>query len=110
MRDKTLILVLGDQLSHELASLKACDMAQSVVLMAEVAEEADYVWHHKKKLAFVFSAMRHFAQELQAKGWDVRYQKLDDPSNAGSLVSEVGKLLSEGGFERVVMTEAARCV
>ena len=106
MRDKTLILVLGDQLSHELASLKACDMAQSVVLMAEVAEEADYVWHHKKKLAFVFSAMRHFAQELQAKGWDVRYQKLDDPSNAGSLVSEVGKLLSEGGFERVVMTEA----
>lgn len=106
MQDKDLIVILGDQLSLGLSALAASAPEQAVVLMAEVAEEASYVWHHKKKLAFVFSAMRHFAQELTAAGWDVRYRKLDDPENAGSLTAEVGALLVQDDFSRVVMTEA----
>ena len=35
----TLIPVLGDQLSHNLASLRGIDKADAVVLMMEVAEE-----------------------------------------------------------------------
>ncbi|MEO0363777.1 MAG: cryptochrome/photolyase family protein, partial [Pseudomonadota bacterium] len=73
---KTLILILGDQLSHGLASLKAD--ADAPVLMAEVAAEATYVRHHKKKIAFIFSAMRHFAEELREAGREVDYVKLDD--------------------------------
>ena len=60
-----LILVLGDQLSTDIASLKAGDKSRDVVLMAEVRDEATYVPHHKKKLAFIFSAMRHFHAEVQ---------------------------------------------
>jgi deoxyribodipyrimidine photolyase-like uncharacterized protein len=36
--------------------------------MAEVSDEASYVPHHPKKIAFLFSAMRHFAQKLQQDG------------------------------------------
>ena len=53
----TLIPVLGDQLSHGLASLRDADPATTVVLMAEVDAEATYVRHHQKKIAFLFSAM-----------------------------------------------------
>ena len=42
--------------------------------MAKVVEEATYVTHHPQKIALIFSAMRHFAKELKAEGWRVRYQ------------------------------------
>ena len=45
--------------------------------MVEVQEEATYVRHHKKKIAFLFSAMRHFADELRGLGWKVDYVTLD---------------------------------
>jgi deoxyribodipyrimidine photolyase-related protein len=46
--------------------------------MAEVADEAGYVPHHPKKIALILSAMRHFADELRADGWQVRYFRLDE--------------------------------
>jgi len=102
---KNLVLVLGDQLSRSLPSLNACAMGDTVVLMAEVQEEAAYVAHHKKKIAFIFSAMRHFARELEAHGWRVDYVKLDDPSNSGSFTGEVKRALARHQPERVVLTE-----
>ena len=100
-----LILVLGDQLSPNLSSLRGGDRATDVVLMAEVAAEADYVPHHRKKLAFVFSTMRHFAAELAADGWRVDYVRLDDAGNSGSLGGEVRRALARHGLTRVVVTE-----
>ncbi len=73
----SIIPILGDQLSLDLAVLRQCDRATSVVLMAEVAEEAGYVPHHKQKLVLVFSAMRHFAEQLRSTGWTVDYRKLE---------------------------------
>ena len=58
-------LVLGDQLSFDLASLAALDPARDALLMAEVQEEASYVPHHPLKIVLIFSAMRHFAQTLR---------------------------------------------
>jgi deoxyribodipyrimidine photolyase-related protein len=102
----TLILVLGDQLSPNLSSLAAADKSADVVLMAEVMEEASYVRHHRKKLAFVFSAMRHFAGELRSQGWKVDYVQLDDDANSGSLRGEVARSLSRHGQSSVCLTEA----
>ena len=65
-RVRNLILVLGDQLTPNLSSLAAGDPARDRVLMAELHDEATYVRHHKKKIAFLFSAMRHFAGELRS--------------------------------------------
>ncbi len=57
----TLRLILGDQLSTSISSLNDCDKAKDIILMCEVWQEATYVKHHKKKIAFLLSAMRHFA-------------------------------------------------
>lgn len=98
-------LVLGDQLSPGLSSLRDGQSAD-VILMAEVCEEATYVRHHKKKIAFLFAAMRHFAAELRAAGHDVRYVKLDDAGNTGSLRGEVARALEAmPGLSRVVVTK-----
>ncbi|MGB1036584.1 MAG: cryptochrome/photolyase family protein, partial [Candidatus Puniceispirillales bacterium] len=69
---KTLRVILGDQLSEGIASLR--DMGETdIILMAEVMDEASYVRHHKKKLTFIFSAMRHFADRLREQGREVIY-------------------------------------
>lgn len=104
---RSLILVLGDQLSLQMTSLCNANRAQDVVMMAEVQAEATYAWHHKKKLAFIFSAMRHFAAELQADGWEVDYVRLDAPGNTQSLGAEVQRALKRHQAEGVILTEPA---
>jgi len=99
-------LVLGDQLSHHISSLSDIDPARDTVWMCEVWEEATYVRHHKKKIAFLFSAMRHFAAELRAKGYQVHYTKLDDADNAGSFRGEMARAIEKTRSARVVVTEA----
>ncbi|MXO72588.1 cryptochrome/photolyase family protein [Alteraurantiacibacter buctensis] len=91
MTAPVLVPVLGDQLTPTLASLRGCDKGTTIVLMMEVAEEATYVRHHQQKLVLFFSAMRHFAAELAADGWQVDYVRLDDPANAGTFSGEVAR-------------------
>ncbi len=105
-RYKRLIFILGDQLSKRIASLQAADPKRDVVLMAEVATETTYVRHHKKKIAFVFSAMRHFAEELRKAGWTVDYVRYDEPENTGNFTGEVCRALKRNGdVDRVSVTE-----
>jgi deoxyribodipyrimidine photolyase-related protein len=102
-----IVPVLGDQLSQGLSSLRAVSRDTAVVLMAEVADEATYVPHHKQKLVLVFSAMRHFASALRADGWTVDYRQLDDVANRGSLTTELADAVKRHGAGRVVATRAA---
>lgn len=102
-----LILILGDQLTHGLSSLKTADTSQDRILMCEVWDEATYVKHHKKKIVLLFSAMRHFADELRHEGWQVEYIKLDDEENSGSLKGEIERALSRHEIENIVVTEPA---
>ena len=101
----TLILILGDQLTPDLSSLRGVDPADAVVLMAEVMAEASYVPHHKKKIAFLFAAMRHFAAELSGLGWKVDYRRLDDDGNSGSLAGEIFEAAARHGATSVRVTE-----
>ncbi|MGF1477209.1 MAG: cryptochrome/photolyase family protein [Geminicoccaceae bacterium] len=101
----SLILVLGDQLSPHLSSLDAGDRATDGILMVEVEEEATYVRHHKKKIAFLFSAMRHFAEALKDAGWTVDYVKLDDDANRGSFTGEIARAVEHHAPARIIVTE-----
>ncbi len=103
---RNLILVLGDQLTPTLSSLAAGDPGQDIVLMAELDDEASYVRHHKKKLAFLFSAMRHFALELRAAGWTVDYVALDAPNNHGNFTAQVAEAVKLHRPQRAIVTEA----
>lgn len=97
-------VILGDQLSTEISSLKNFDKKKGVVLMCEVMNEAQYVKHHKKKLIFIFAAMRHFALHLSEEGFKVKYIKLDDKNNSGSIKGEVEKALKDFNINQIIIT------
>ena len=97
-------LILGDQLNHQIASLRDIHIDTDIVLMAEVGAEVTYVKHHKRKIAFLFAAMRHFADELRRAGTTVIYRQLDDPDNGGSLESEVKQVIAARQISKLVVT------
>lgn len=105
MVSKTLVLILGDQLSRNISSLRGLSKSETIILMAEVAEEATYARHHKKKIAYLFSAMRHFAAELRKAGWQLEYTELDDEQNTGSLRGEVARALKRHKVTSIRITE-----
>jgi deoxyribodipyrimidine photolyase-related protein len=100
----TLRIVLGDQLTRGLSSLRDYQPGDTVLMM-EVAEEATYVKHHKQKLTLIFSAMRHFAAELRDAGLSVDYVRLGDPANTGSFSGEVRRAIARHRPAQVVVTE-----
>lgn len=101
---KTLRLILCDQLSCDISSLTDYQV-NDCILMCELITEATYIKHHPKKIAFLFLAMRHFAEELKEKKFRVRYIKLTDEKNTGLMSSEVERALKETGCQKIVVTE-----
>ncbi|HEV7417149.1 MAG TPA: cryptochrome/photolyase family protein, partial [Tianweitania sediminis] len=63
---RNLILVMGDQLDGESAAFHGFDAAQDIILQMELREEASTVPQNKRRIAFFFSAMRHFRDEQRA--------------------------------------------
>ena len=101
----TLRLVLGDQCSDAVSSLR--DLAPGdVVLLAEVMAECTYVRHHKQKIVLVLSAMRHFAARLRGRGVRVEYVTLDDARNTQSLRGEALRFAARHRATKIVVTEA----
>ncbi|OYR57505.1 cryptochrome/photolyase family protein [Halorubrum halodurans] len=72
MSDTTLWL-LGDQLNPDLDALEAADD----VLLIEAHGFAARRRYHAHKLTLVFSAMRHFRDDLRDRGHDVTYLEAD---------------------------------
>ncbi len=100
----TLRFIFCDQLSESLTSLQDRD-SEDTVLICEVMEEATYVPHHPKKIAFWFAAMRHFAETLKEKGTQVRYIRLTDIENTGHVTGEVHRAIASLSPKRLVVTE-----
>ena len=72
----------------------------------KISELSGNARHHKKKLAFVFSAMRHFAHELEKKGFSVRYVHLTDKNNQGALRAEVSRAIEDlSDVEKLIVTK-----
>lgn len=100
-----LILILGDQLSPAVASLRQWQPGDRV-LLAEVKAEAQYVRHHQHKIVLIFSAMRHFCHNLRQQGVDVVY--VDYQQQTPSLLAALETTLAQHPtLERVVVTQAA---
>jgi deoxyribodipyrimidine photolyase-related protein len=97
--------IFGDQLDHQLATLKDIDKKSDIVFMCEVMGEITYVKHHKQKIVFVLSAMRHFAEELREKGINVHYVKFDDLDNTGSFTGELQRAIDFIKPDVVTLTE-----
>lgn len=100
---RPLLLVLGDQLSLSLATLKDAPEG-AVVALCEVAEEARYVPHHIHKIGFFLAAMRHFAHTLRAKGFNVHYSALTDADNTHSIIDEAERIAQQYGCDEIRVT------
>lgn len=97
-------LVLGDQLTHDAGALAQLGH-DSIVVMFELSDEAQYVRHHKQKIALILSAMRHFAGELRDRGIAVDYVTLDDAVNSHSFTTELARAITRHTAQSVVVTE-----
>jgi len=102
---KTLRVILQDQLSHSICSLSDLDKKNDCVLLMEVEEEFTFVKHHPKKIAFLISAMRHFAEELTAEGIDVDYITLNSKRSHRTLTETLKEVCCRAPFERIVLCE-----
>ena len=88
---RNLVLVLGDQLDGASAAFDGFDPAVDAVLQMEVRAEASYIPQHRLRLAFFFSAMRHFRDAQIEAGRTVHYVTLDDPDNRGDFAAELAR-------------------
>ena len=70
---KRLVLILGDQLDLQSTALRDFDPKADEIIMIESANEAQYVWTHKAKIALFLSAMRHFARTIEQLNYPLTY-------------------------------------
>ncbi len=74
------VWVLGDRLHLQQAALQSCQEQKSTVsvILVESLNHVKVRRYHQQKLVLVWSAMRHFAAELEGDGWQVEYAIADD--------------------------------
>ena len=87
-------LILGDQLNINHSWFKENNSKTTYVLM-EVKEETSYVLHHAQKIIATFAAMRFFAEQLQQKGFEVIYFKINDKENDQGFYQNINKIIKE---------------
>lgn len=98
---RRLVVVLGDQLDAESSAFDGFDPDGDRVFMAEVSAEGEHVWSHKARIALFLSAMRHFRDDLRARGRAVDYVELAESTLGAELAKAVARLRPE----RVVVVE-----
>jgi deoxyribodipyrimidine photolyase-related protein len=69
------IWILGDQLSMTQTALQREPAPVILIESSRYGQERPY---HRQKLVLVWSAMRHFAEELRQAGWEVTYEIAED--------------------------------
>lgn len=99
-KQKTLRLILGDQLDELHSWFKTPDRDVTYVMM-EIRQETDYVKHHIQKVAAFFTAMRAFSARLRELGHQVIYIRLDDRQNRQTITANLQKLLAAKKFDRL---------
>lgn len=99
---KNLAIVLWDQCSINLSSLRNINKDRDVVLLPEIWEDATYVKHHKKKLLFIYATYRNFVTELKSQGYNLMHLKLDSEKNL-TLTEVIERY--ESDFSKIVITE-----
>ncbi len=93
-KTRYLVLILGDQLDEASTAFDDFDPEQDKVLMVEAFEESTHVWSHKIRTTLFLSAMRHFAESLWQRGWQVDYRALDthgDKTLADGLLAAIAQ-------------------
>ncbi len=95
--NKTLRLILGDQLNAQHSWYQQVD-ANITYVMMEVRTETDYAKHHIQKVVGFFTAMQSYAQELLAQKHQVIYIAINDANNLQSIEKNILALIDDKNF------------
>jgi deoxyribodipyrimidine photolyase-related protein len=98
---KPLLVILGNQL-FPLEHIDDVDVAG--VFMAEDMGLCTYERHHQQKIVLFLAAMRHYADSLREKGFDVHYHELD-PADGRPYEDKLRDTLAETGCGGIVHFE-----
>jgi deoxyribodipyrimidine photolyase-related protein len=99
------VVILGDQLSAGLASLKAADKSRDVIVMGEPVADITHANHHKKSIILILAAMRRFAEALRAEGWTVDYARLEDKGAPMTFSDMIASAVRRHTPNRIVVVE-----
>ena len=97
--EKTLRLILGDQLNSNHSWYKKVDDSVTYVLM-ELRSETDYAVHHIQKVIGFFAAMQEFANELRQLKHHVIYIHLNDSNNLQRFDKNCELLIASHAFTK----------
>lgn len=97
-------IILWDQLTHSLPIVSEAK-PNDIFFFCECKEQMGYIPHHPKKLAFIFSSMRHFAVELIKKGFTVHYVNYNNEAEKGELTQELEAAIEKYKPNIVAYTE-----
>jgi deoxyribodipyrimidine photolyase-related protein len=100
MADKTLRLILGDQLNSNHSWFEKTDDSTTYVMM-EIRTETDYSTHHIQKIAGFFAAMRQFSHFLKSKKHHCIYLKINDKDNLQSLEANLSFLIERDQYTKI---------
>ena len=98
---RPLLVVFGNQL-FPLEHLDDVDIAG--VFMAEDMGLCTYERHHQQKIVLFLAAMRHYADSLLERGFDVQYRELD-PADARPYEDKLEDTLAEFSYDGIVHFE-----
>ena len=90
---KTIFVVLGNQL---FPPDRLPDPSGTTIFMAEDVGLCTYVRHHQQKIVLFLAAMRSYADELRAAGFDVIYHELE-PDGGLSYEARLAQSVDECG-------------
>ncbi|MDT0642435.1 cryptochrome/photolyase family protein [Zunongwangia sp. F363] len=97
--EKTLRLILGDQLNHHHSWFKE-EQENKIYVFMEMRQETNYVVHHIQKIAAFFSAMRNFAAYLRKREHKVLYFSINDKGNKQDLAFNLQQLIKKHNFSK----------
>ncbi len=92
--EKTLRLILGDQLNRQHPWFQTPD-PDVIYVMMEVRQETDVVRHHIQKALAFFASMRQFAESLTQDGHHIVYLHLDNPDNSQSIPQNLSAMIQQ---------------
>jgi len=85
--ERRTVWILGDQLSVRNAALETARKGRDRLLFIESRKTFGKLPYHRHRLLLILSAMRHFAEERRAEGWDVEYHRLGDAPDMESVLT-----------------------
>ena len=100
-RADSLLAVFGNQL---FSAKHLPPPSEATVFLAEDMGLCTYVRHHQQKIVLFLAAMRAYADELRADGYDVIYRRLD-PDTTESYEDKLSDALQSSGARRLLHFE-----